>query len=336
MGKNYNKYYLMVNDILIDFSKIWGFSGMENFLKLSIFTGIFRNKDELIKCLISLGLLPNSTPYDDVKIVKYIGKSKGEWRFVDVTEDIVYSGTLDFLSAASLRKFFYVNRQAYGVVIDILEECKKQTIALDTAFEIKIGTLQREASQSTGEDLEELYLEIEKKRNSQKNFRANIKNMNALITLAEKMAHTDGLVNRELILEYTDRLDVFVINEIYYINGAKKSINERGLVRLALTVSKIAYKNPALVKPFMTTSNSNVRLELLRAVRSAMDFVICQVDESECFDSGKDDIDTDIEPDNFMFLEEEDYRLPESPTDSQKECHEDALEGLRFKKRDYQ
>ncbi len=325
----------MVGDILIDFKNIWGFSGMENFLKLSIFTSIFRNQQELIRCLNGLGFLTDAS-YDKVKIVKRIGNRRAERKYVDVTNDIVYNRALDFLSVASLRTFFHKNRNFLEAVSEILEECRKQTVDLNTAFEVKIKDLQYQASKSTGEELEELYLEIEKRKNSQKNFKANIRNIDALKVLIENMRQSDWLFDKERELEYIDRLDTFVTNEIYYVNGRHKTLNERGLVRLALTVSRVASTHAELVNPFMTDSNSKVRLELLRAVRNAMDFVICQVDEPKQIDSDGIDVDTDIEPDSFMFLEEEDYRLPESPTNSQKECHEDALEGLRFKKKDYQ
>ena len=331
MSKNYNKYYLKVGDEIVDLSKIDGFAGVENFVKLSIFTGLFKNQDELIECLVRLGLL--STVFTQhVEIVKRVGYKKEGYNFISVTEDIAYRRAVDLLSISSLKEFFYKNRLNYAAMRDIVIYHKDQILQLLSYLMAKLRTLQFQASKSTGEDLEDLYLEIEKRKTIIGYININVSNMEALLALIDKLS-SESVPKKEEELNYIERIAEFVDREVYFFKDRIKYQNDRGLVRLALSASRVLNRYHDLISPLTTLSaNVNRWNFLINIKRSIVENdskrVTISVSEPEV-------VDVDVEPDSFMFLEEEDFAILESSSEAEKESQNDAIEGLRFKKRDY-
>ena len=109
--------------------------------------------------------------------------------------------------------------------------------------------------------------------------------------------------------DYYERINKFVEGEIYYKRGNKKTINYLGLFGLAKTIS-IAFLNyPDLYRP-------KIQKPATKFVRASSKFISNLVD-----------------PDEYMFLEKEDFMGLYQNSDKYSEALEDQIENLEEKKK---
>lgn len=330
MRRNHNRYYLRIDGKIVTFDDSYFLETMDNFLKLSLFTGIFKNQNELTKSLYDLGLIARPTCVS-LEIVKRIGNRETGYDYVFVTDAILYKKAVGFLSGEAIKDFLFKNRDNYKAMTSLFEKYLDEISRLVSTFEIKIRRLKRNASLSTGEELEVIYNEIAKKENSLRNFnkqQANIEEIIRLITVAQQPVYFD----RECCLEYLPRISDFIMQEITYRKGNKLSINERGLVKLAVMLASLQKEYPELQPPIATNVHMILSLEIMKSLKTFVEEKISLQKQERT----KRNSEPDIEPDSFMFLEEEDFTLPEFPSKQELEAYEDSIEGLRFKKKDFQ
>ncbi len=307
MGGSTNKYYLKVDDTVVDFSGVPGLTNMEDFLNLSIFTGLFNNVDELLKTLYNMGLIPAEEAYE-VRIVKKKGNVKKGYSYSLVTEDLLFKRGASFLSTGCLKEFMYKNRRNYEAIVDLLESYRAQEERLISIFEIKIRRLEEDAISAEGKVEKALTDEIRSKKNSLSNFYKGYTNISEMLSLVAGLSNNRGFFDRESELEYLDRLDDFVDEEVYYFRGTNKTPNNRGLVKLAANVGRIIEKFEDIEIPFTTQKYREKKSMYLSAIKSILENPVKRgYQEPEVADTPIAYPDDDVDPDHYMFLEPEDF-----------------------------
>ncbi len=328
MSENKNEYYLRVDDNIVDLSVLENNRRMTNFLNLCFFTSIFKGKGELISALIGMGLL-HSSIHGDVCIVKSVVDGQGNVAYVEVKSPLVYKNANALLSVEAIKRFLFQNRNQYEAIRSILETVRRELSDLLCVFDRKIETLRKLSSMMDGEELEDMYLRIERQNASRRSFRLSLDNIAAIFNLLDDLQDKSRPFSRYKDIEYGERLDRFVTEEVYYQGERKTSLNERGLIKLALIVTDARREFALTGTPFFSQLHHDIRSEYMRAVKRLID--------SHCISSNPSSVsiveEIEGDPDSFMFLEEDDFRLPEFPTDAERESHEDSIEALRFKKR---
>ncbi len=335
MGGSTKKYYLRVDDVVVDFSSAPGFVNMEDFLNLSIFTGLFKDVEELVETLCKMGLIPTTDVYE-VSIVKKKGNAKSGYGYSLVTEDLLFKRGASLLSTGCLKEFMYRNRRNYEVIVDLLESYRAQEERLISIFEIKIRRLEEEVGFAEGKLKEKIADEIQSKKNSLGNFYKGYTNISEMLSLVAELSNNKGFLDRDAELEYLDRLDDFVDEEVYYFRGPNKTPNNRGLVKLAVNVGRIIDKYKNVEIPFTTQKYQEKKSMYLRAIKSITGSPVKRsYQEPEEAHTPIVYPDDEVDPDHYMFLEPEDfYDLIDGAEVSQEflDSVEDAVLDLEAKK----
>ncbi len=340
MGSSIHKYYLRVDDAVIDFSGVPGLTDMEDFLNLSIFTGLFRDSNELLETLYDMGLISTIDVYE-VSIVKRKGNAKSGYGYSQVTDDLLFKSGAALLSTGCLKEFLYKNRRNYEAIVDLMESYRAQEELLISIFEIKIKRLEEDISVADGELKRKWTDEMQSKKNSLGNFYRGYTNISEMLSLVAGMSVNRLNFDKEAEIEYIDRLDDFVNEEVYYFKGPNKTPNNRGLVKLAVNVGRIIDSYPDILIPFSTQMYKDKRSRYLAAIKSMVANPMTRnepkTENFENFTVGKQNVrsDDDIDPDRYMFLEPEDfYDLIEGEDVSQAflDSIEDSVLDLKAKK----
>lgn len=338
MAKSSTKYYLRYGDEIVDFGRAKAFRNMESFLQLSIFTGLFKDEQDLVETLIHMNLLDSGYEYASVEIVKRRKNYEGNYEYINVTYDIVYREILYFMSTSSIKEFFYKNRKVFPAITEILESYRSEIEKLIDIFDIKISSLLLSLEYATDENKKELEEELEKKRNSLNNFRNDYSNIAVLLSLIAQMSNSTYRLNREVELDYIGRLERFVDDETNYFRKNMKTPNPRGLVKLAHAVYGVLLSNGDLTYPSKTRKYDSIKRELQSAIKSTIidppleDIPHTQFGNIEDSNECEED---DIDPDNYMFLNADDYHnlLNDQSSEESKESVDVDLELLEETKR---
>lgn len=303
---NSNKYYLSINGQIINFRGLEGFKNMEDFLVLSLFTGLFKDREELFSNLKHMGLISPEEELMDIYIVKRRGNSD----YTFATDDILYKSSTRFLSQASIFNFLYKNRNNHEAMQTFLSAYSSRFIDLISAFEKVIETLKRELEFKNEVEKQDAASIIDKKQNSLNNFYYQYTN---IVRLKQLMDTKDSSLEEkeQLENEYISRLQSFIDNEANYIRRGGKSPNKRGLVGLAINANDLAIKYEGLYLPPRTTKNDTTINELLKALRYYLEHPIKQEIKPSKKPTGKQEEEGKDEPDDYMFIENEDLkRIP--------------------------
>lgn len=333
-----HKYYLAVDGVPIDFSRAPKFEGMEDFLKLCVFTGIFNNEKELLDALVKMRFIPEEKKCGVLSIVKRSGKSQDE--VAHVSHDIVYKDTFTIMSKGWLKRFLSKNRYHSDAILELLEDYHNTHARLLSIFEARLEKLDRELSECSVAAAKFVIDDMSKLKRSMSKFQFQLSNIEAIEVILQRNKGIEGSpYDRDDDLEYIDRLDLFVDQELNYIRKTKRTPNKRGLVRLAIAVTKMIDKYPDLEIPRRQGIASQQHLELLIAIKNTLlnpvnypaDLAAPVVGRPHkvLFD------DDEVDPDSFMFLEEEDYEKlypKEGMTKGERESLELAIENLNEKK----
>lgn len=315
MANNAQKYYLRVDDIIVsldllkpEFSKTKGPISMGNYLSIAVFTGLFKDQDDLILNLKKMGLLPSCREFDEVSIVKRKGNKKEGYTTEFVTFDIVYKRAAMFLSERCIKDFLDENKAEYLAIHELLEDYIVNLKQLKSIFEIKVHSIESQLESCSREVRQKLTAELESRTNSFKNFERKLTNILIMRSQVEKFQSCNYLFDRELELDYFCRLYLFVEDETRY---SKKVPNARGIIRLALKIANLLDEYPSLTIPYKSTTNADLKSALLKAVRSALEKPF-KLDWSGTIanPSSVEDAEDSIDPDEYMFLSEEDFNNP--------------------------
>jgi len=309
---NSNKYYLNINNQIIDFRGLEGFKNMEDFLVLSLFTGLFKDQEELFNNLKHMGLIGKTEELSSINILK----RRGSANYTFATEDILYKSSTRFLSQANIFNLLYKNRNNYQAMQEFLSIYASRISDLISIFERSIETLKRELELKSGKEKEEAVSTIDKKQNSLNNFYQEYANIARLRQLIDCKDST--LEDREqLENEYISRLQNFVDNEANYIRRGGKSPNKRGLVGLAINANDLAMNYEDLYLPPRTTKNDATISELLKALRYYLENPIEREITTPKPTAPEQEEDKKDEPDDYMLIESEDLkRVPSNDTEN--------------------
>ncbi len=328
MAKREHRYFLKVDEYIADFKSIKAFPNMESFLQLSIFTGLFQNASELLKALVSLGLIATYDENSAPEIVKY---DRIREKYTPITNDIIYKRAFALLHISSLKEFFYKNRHDYAIIREIIEQYRAYMEEMISVLSEKIMRL-KNGSNSEENVQDELHM----REDSLYSFRLCYGIIDEILNLLETL--NDKTFTKDLDLKYVYLLNKFVHYETHYIEGTKESYNYRRIARLAFVVSSFLDKYPQLQEPTKTRAHDLQREKLLKILKAELakphTYTHFQKSEdTEEIDESQTHYDL-LDPDSYMFLEEEDFARLITETSEQSEITsiENDIECLRWLK----
>lgn len=331
MPKSSHRYFLRINGRVIKFDKLYGFPDMEDFMTLCVFTGLFNDCDELARIIWKLGLIDLNFEKDDIDIE--IVKSHKDQRYSLVTENIIYKSAAKYLSEGSVRDFFYKNKGNHIMITEILEDYRVDTAKLISIFEVKVRSLQEDLAITTGTVKKDIETELERRNNSLSNFYRAHTNIMEMISLVNAIGKPEYKFERDLELEYINRLEEFAISEASYIRGRKRTPNNRGVAKLAFNIDEMYKTYPDLEPCIHTHKHDVLKTKLLSEIKNSimhpLDIGDAKKPIRQIIDDG------DIDPDDFMFLEVEDFERIPNEHSSQEELDsiEDSIGQLEEKQR---
>lgn len=322
MKKSSHKYYLSVSGISINLDKIEAFKDfdMENFLILSLFTSLFKGPSELLQTLRELNLYDGPTD-EPIKIVKRIGNKKTGYSESHITDDILYKNASKFLSIGGIKRMLYQNREQTEFIKELLRLYQNSIEELIAKIETKIENLTKELKVAPAIYATDIKGEIESRKNSLNNFERQATNIAALLAIISS-THSSYLLADT---HYIERLDEFVDNETHYYKGKAATPNNRGLVRLALNISKIAEKYPE-IESTSSMSVDDLKLKIAKSLKRALNEINCKPEKTK---ATLERYEEEHDPDEFAFLTEDDFHLSENPTQEELDSHTDSIENLR-------
>jgi len=301
---NNHKYYLQIDNEIIDFDSMTNFENMNSYLNLSLFTSCYNNDKELIEGLKQMNLLSQNREYQEVIIVKRKGNKKNGYFYEPIYEEILYKKAARFLSVSAITDFLLKNKSNSLLIQEIITHYLDLLRRLTESFNNKVIEL-RHSLTYTAEDKQSKVLdEIKRRENSLKNFTSETNNLGSLLAISTKLERSSFL-NRDLEISYIEFVNRFVRNETgYYIKDRKVSTNYRGLVRLANTIQHLIEKYQNVEMPEFAIKYGPQRIKMLKCIKNE---ILMQTSPNKLPDSD-DQLEEVLEdPDSFMFLEIEDY-----------------------------
>ncbi len=349
MGKN-SKYFLSIDDNIIDFSSNEAFRGlrMEDFLSISLFTTLFQDEMDLIKTLQKLGInLPSEVACDKIEIVKRTGTKKDGYNYSFASDDILYKSGIDKLSTRAISNFLISIRGRYDIISELLDTYEIDLKRLEKIFKYKIEQISTDLGYANEpSDIASLKEQLAAKNGSLKNIVSELAIIDKIKSKITTFIDPNCTFNRDEALQYMQLLSMFVKAETIYRVNDRLCVNAKGLFRFAARIDSILKAHQELEFSSSTIVYTKERQELLRALRNALQnksqitsiyFELEQEEEPKIETSkvvSSQSALTDEDPDDFMLLENEDFtRLLEgSSSNEAKESLETALLELEEKK----
>lgn len=296
-------YYLCLNDIcLIDLADI-GLDGFSDYLNLCVFTGYFKNYEELEMTLRKFGYLNDNENITSLSIIKQVGNKKDGYKSVKVSDRIVFRRELYLMKGQTLHNFFDLNKYNFDVMYYFFSEYRKNLIERKNKH-IKNRTIDRR--------LEDQIILI-----------------NRILPIAKKLKEVNdeyGNVNHQLIPPYYDGwIDEFIDLGIHFKRPGENSINEYGLINLACKVSELLNID-GVKKPMRTLYYD----EVLKTIDEILKHKYSVISSSKIGISKESD---EEDPDHYVFLESEDLDGIYPNDDKYKEVLEIQKDNLEEKKK---
>ncbi len=328
MAQSSHKYYFSIEDRLIDFERLSDFPDMTSFIMLILFAGIFEDREALLNGLKSLGLIEKQITIDSSIVIVKGSKKKQDAELDLVTDKLLYKADMPLLSIKSIDSFFLDNRHNYAIIKEFLSGYLEEVEDLIKTIRGKVNKLQTSLSLPRTREHKKLKEQLDKKNNSLNNFLNASKNIQGLLRLIDESANKPLSLEREH--EYVDRLMNFINREVSYVAKGKYTTNYRRLVKLVLCVKDYLEKYPELARPENANSFVNKRVFILQAYKKAL--ASKKIENRDRRPTKYADLPSG-DPDNFMFLEEEDfsYLLQSEKEDTVTSAQVD-LENLATKK----
>lgn len=267
-NKTRRYYYIRVNEYyIVNLSKIENLGDMCDFLKLNIFTASFDTRDELISTLKRFNLIPNDINVESIDIVMRNGNKKQGYTYSLASNTLTMKRDLPFMHVPVIREFFRLNQFHFALIKEILQRRK---FVLEEMLE------------SYGKKAKPFI----------------VKNLNERITNISRIIVVMGIIeygNPSHIGEYISRLNKFIDSEVLYKKNGRETVNNRGLIELAKTISDYSnYKG--VVLPKLDTTYVHEAIEN----RAIIDSDVLTFNTSK-------EMQPDTDPDSYMFLESKDF-----------------------------
>lgn len=315
--KNKNKkaktnvsYYLRINgDIIVDWDMILGLEDMKDYLRLNLLTGYFKDRDGLVEFITKLGIVPKGENVASIEIVRKVGNKDVGYNYKYITRHLTYARDVKFLSNQTLKDFFIKNRENAELMhelvdnyIDGLEKKVNNKTALVNHIKRALETC---ASDKEASELQE---ELNSELNSLKKFTQELTTLSIIQGAVGKLEKGE-ILDHKTHLDYIARIGDFVDNETKYYRKDTVTVNKLGLVKMGKFAS-ILSKNYEALLPSAFAEFREVKRELDEAILP----VLATSKKVRSFL----EIDESVDPDEYMFLTEEDYdRLLKSQEDGE-------------------
>lgn len=307
-----HKYYFSLDGLIITFPSDFGYQSMTSFLALSLFAGMFSNKEELLQGLVAVSNLDESIATfeeDDIfsiYIVKEKRTEKGV-RYDEVTDDLIFKKRLKYMSGSCVYEFLLNNRYKYTIMAEFFSEYLEDFRRLEAYFRNQVSMLENQKRKAKSyAEAKSLEKTLISKRNSLNNFVSYTSNVEQILDLI-KILSVDGVhADRKIEEEFISRLDRFVQGEAFYVRGKKKTNNYRGLVKMVGKMCDLLERYPGLIAPHVSNDLAGERYRMLGCFKEA---VSNKKKNAENRTGHEKQIEhrEDYDPDDYMFLEDEDF-----------------------------
>lgn len=316
------RYYIIINEeYYVDFAQISVLKDLNTYLKLNLFTMCFENEKELVDGLKALKLIPENFEVKSISLARRQNLDSNQ--FYGITKEIAYSDTLPFMSKTTLINFFLNHRKNPYVISNFV-----QSYIYDLQEKIEAPSI---------------------KDSVKKYFYAKKATLQVLEILSEK-PFQNYLLEREEEIEYKERITEFLS---LTIDGEGKR-NYRELIKIAKYAAK-STKEFSLNNPKYTNQFEGNIKEFKHIIQTLIDLRETERGELKIakfeFNEDKDffyigkpikdleeplltDHAEDIDPDHYMFLENEDFEQMLKQTNNPKlyESVEADIETLEQRK----
>lgn len=289
------KFFLRINNTLIvEFPSNMGFNDMDKLINLSAFTGMFNGVKELFEMLGKLKLIPSDMRLENMDIVVRDQKTD---EFLTFSNRILYADGIRYLDYNNILGFFVSENRDYSIIGSLLEGYR-DSVAKQLQKEKKHLAAINDSNFKFKSEASKGYV-IDKTKESLNNLMDNMMNIDHLIFLCNKLS----IDNKDYQLEkkYIEKIHKFLR---FRLNGVKKrhvEINEVYLLSLAVDIYDCTQ---AMVSDYLPKVNPKIQKKM-QYYHHLIDFYVNGVNKPA---SDKNTGESIEEPDNFMFLEEEDYR----------------------------
>lgn len=305
-----HKYYFSLDGLVITFPNDFGYKSMTSFLALSLFAGIFSNREELLQGLVAVSNLDESIAAfeeDDIfsiYIVKEKRTEKGV-RYDEVTDGLIFKSGFKYMSGQCVYEFLLNNRYKYTIMAEFFSEYLEDFRRLEAHFRNQVSSLENQKRKAkSAAEAKSLEKMLVSKSNSLANFVRYTSNVEHILTLI-RILSVDGLyADRKIEEEFVSRLSHFVQGEAFYFHGKKKTNNYRRLVKMVGKMCDLLERYPGLMAPHVSNDLAKERYRMLRYFKEA---VSNKKKNAENRIEVQNDHQDGIDPDDYMFLEDEDF-----------------------------
>lgn len=326
---NKQRYYLRIRGEIIDLSDIFG-EEIKELLTLSLFTSLFNNKTDLLYALKSMDKI-NMALSCDIQIVEKAAQISTDI-FSIVSEDILLKDGLFFLNSFNIERFFEFNRNNSQALTAFFEDYLNRLENLIFIFQLKIGKMKINSRHYSDK-------QIKSSERSLSKFHYKRSQIKRILAILRDLGNPSYYFSSELEKEYINKINWFVDSETNYMRKNIKTKNHRGLIKLAISCSQLLKMFPDLKIPFGMDNYSKQRHILLLKLRKII--LLEERTKKAKIKTHNELLSCEEEPDNFMFLEIEDYdslylnSSKRKRSTTEVESVEDAIANLEEQKKKY-
>lgn len=324
------RYYLRIRGEIIDLSDIFG-EEIKDLLTLSLFTSLFDDTKDLLYALKSMGKIDKVLfPYE-IQIIEKTSRMSSDI-FSVVSEDTLLKKDRFFLNPFNIERFFEYNKKNTLALTAFFEDYLYELDGLILTFQSKIERMQNNLKHCIDKQIKSAEKSLSK-------FRYKRSQIKRLLTIIRDFGNQNCYFSSELEKEYINIISWFINSETSYMRRGIKTKNNRGLVRLALNCRKLVEKFPDLKIPFGMDNYSKLRHTLLLKLKKRILLEEERAKQTKTIYNEAQSSEED--PDNFMFLEIEDYdslyldSYKRERSTSEDESVEDAIANLEEQKKKY-
>ncbi len=324
------EYYLQINGQVIDLKSLFG-EDIQDLLNLCLFTCLFDTEMSLLSALRDLNLIEKIITPSEIHLVSKSKKYSEDYDAKVVEKDYLLSKGMVFLNEFNIRNFLEINKTNCEALSSLFLDYLNELESLIDIFKTKLDKIRQGLEVSDSKKVISIPMSLQDfiYRKSQ------IERILIILNLFQRDSYT---FDKELELEYLEKIDWFVTRETNYLRRNKKTKNYRGLVKLAIKCANLQKMFEDLIKPCGPKKYSDKRYALLLRLKELL-----KIEEQRRRIKAMylPKTTSEVDPDSFMFLEEEDYTLlyldeqKFERTEVEEESVEDAIANLQEQKKKF-
>ena len=187
-----HKYFFSLDGLVITFPNDFGYKSMTSFLALSLFAGMFSNREELLQGLVAVSNLDESIAAfeeDDIfsiYIVKEKRTEKGV-RYDEVTDGLIFKSRFKYMSGQCVYEFLLNNRYKYTIMAEFFSEYLEDFRRLEAHFRNQVSSLENQKRKAkSAAEAKSLEKTLVSKSNSLANFVRYTSNVEHILAKSKK------------------------------------------------------------------------------------------------------------------------------------------------------